>query len=336
MFIIDANVLYGMSFLAFSSVIIYATLQARHIGLSFTDVGVVLGLLPFASALANPLLGNLIILSITDSSFKIFVLYNIKFPICIVQTTLGYLGDKIGLKPMVLFAMIGFGVCGTCMDLTPRYKEFYRYSTSIITTNNIAEGNFVMRSIHWPTNYPHCDNLEVQDLNMCATAPPVTNVDFYHNLIDYLICENDFGETIQVKSLDISFFESPSNNSLTVTELGNNGTFCNLYFNYINNISEEKISCVINENPEIGSCFNSSGSHAATFFTYLCLRIFFNIFISTMFALLDGTAMHLVKQHSGDYSMVLVWNFVAGVLGPLISGALVKDSDDPSGKYQIS
>ena len=69
MFIIDANVLYGMSFLAFSSVIIYATLQARHIGLSFTDVGVVLGVLPFASALANPLLGNLIILSITDSSF---------------------------------------------------------------------------------------------------------------------------------------------------------------------------------------------------------------------------------------------------------------------------
>ena len=40
------------------AVIIYATLQARSIGLSFNDISIVLGLLPIISALANPLLGK--------------------------------------------------------------------------------------------------------------------------------------------------------------------------------------------------------------------------------------------------------------------------------------
>jgi hypothetical protein len=40
------------------AVIIYATLQARSIGLSFNDISIVLGLLPLISALVNPLLGK--------------------------------------------------------------------------------------------------------------------------------------------------------------------------------------------------------------------------------------------------------------------------------------
>ena len=42
--------------------------------------------------------------------------------------------------------------------------------------------------------------------------------------------------------------------------------------------------------------------------------------------------MHLVKEHNGDFSMAMVWNSVAGVLSPLIAGALIVDSNDPSGK----
>ena len=40
---------------------------------------------------------------------------------------LGFLGDKIGLKPVLLTSIIGMAVCGTCIDLTPRYKEYNRH-----------------------------------------------------------------------------------------------------------------------------------------------------------------------------------------------------------------
>ena len=42
------------------SISIYANLQARSIGLSFNDIGIVLGVLPVVSALVNPLLGKTI------------------------------------------------------------------------------------------------------------------------------------------------------------------------------------------------------------------------------------------------------------------------------------
>ena len=42
--------------------------------------------------------------------------------------------------------------------------------------------------------------------------------------------------------------------------------------------------------------------------------------------------MHLVEQHKSDYAWLLAWNTVGNMFGPMISGALVEDSDDPSSK----
>ena len=39
----------------------FATLQARQIGLSFNDISIILGLIPVAAALSNPVLGKLIV-----------------------------------------------------------------------------------------------------------------------------------------------------------------------------------------------------------------------------------------------------------------------------------
>ena len=231
---------------------------------------------------------------------------------------------------MLLVSIIGFGVLGTCINFVPRYKEHHRYPNALLTSDNITTGNFILRSIQWPTNYPECSAIESEHIAMCQNAQPVINSSFYDNIIDYLHCQNDIGDSVSVNSLDTSFFEIPSNNSLAIIQPPLNGSFCYLYVNYMNIINEDSINCVIQENPEIGQCFTAEGSHVATFLTYLILRVLQGVFINTMFSLMDGTAMHLVKQHNSNYALVLVWNSLAGVFGPLISGALVEDSNDPT------
>ena len=42
--------------------------------------------------------------------------------------------------------------------------------------------------------------------------------------------------------------------------------------------------------------------------------------------------MHLFKQQKSDYAWLYFWNTVGNMFGPMISGALVEDSDDPSSK----
>ena len=45
-------------FIGLSGVWPYSTLQARSIGLSFNDISIVLGIMPLAAALANPIMGR--------------------------------------------------------------------------------------------------------------------------------------------------------------------------------------------------------------------------------------------------------------------------------------
>ena len=51
-----------------------------------------------------------------------------------------------------------------------------------------------------------------------------------------------------------------------------------------------------------------------------------------MMCLMDGTAMHQVKMYDGDYGLAFIWMTVGGMIGPLVSGALIEDSTDPDSK----
>ena len=246
---------------------------------------------------------------------------------------LGYLGDKIGLKPILVVSIVGFAVSGTCIDLVPRYKEYNRYSTALLKpVENMNNGKFILMSLEWPANYPDCSSTQVQELSLCRNATPVVNPSFYNDIRDYLFCKDASGSSIEIKSLDTAFFETPKKNNLTIQDIPANGSFCDLSENSFNRSSQDIINCEIVGNPEIGECYNTVGSHLAMFFTYLFLRMSQAIFDNTMFSLLYGTAMHLAKQHSGDISMVVVWNSVAGMFSPLIAAALVVDSDNPYGR----
>ena len=43
--------------------------------------------------------------------------------------------------------------------------------------------------------------------------------------------------------------------------------------------------------------------------------------------------MWIVKEHKSSYAMILIWQSIAVILGPLIGGPLVHDSEDKGGNY---
>jgi MFS family permease len=250
-----------------------------------------------------------------------------------VKYCLGFLGDKIGFKPILLISLIGTGISGTLMDFTPRYKEYLRYPSAVLSkiNNNDDGGSFTLTSIEWPTGYPLCDLRESHNITLCQNSPPYKEKEFYQNIEQFLECNNANGELVPVGTLDVSLFDTPWNNSLAITDTSNNGTFCELFASFASNTTHDEIYCDIVDHPDIGKCVNLEGSHAVTFSIYLLLRILWNLCVNVMFNLTDGTAMHLAKTHSGDYAWVLAWNTLAGVFSPMISGALIEDSADPSG-----
>ena len=216
------------------------------------------------------------------------------------------------------------GVCGTLIDSTPRYNEYLRYPRSVLANDSTDGRNFILVSIEWPMGYPNCEIQQGNNISICKNSPPYKGNEFYKNLNQYLHCAEANGDAVVVDTLDVSLFSNPWNNSLSIRDISANGSFCDLFSSLVSNITTDEIYCDIVENPEIGECLNSEGSHAVTFSIYLLLRVAWNIFINNMFNLMDGTSMHLAKTHNGDYAWIIAWNTLAGVFGPMISGALVE------------
>ena len=242
------------------------------------------------------------------------------------------MGDKIGFKPILLTSVIGYGICATFIDLTPRYKEYERHPSALLSRNANEEGAFTLMEITWPLSSPKCDVTKSAEITLCEESPLYKTNDFYEDLINYLSCENGDGDSAAVDRLDVSLFYTPSNNSFSMKDLPSNGTYCKIIVNKLENDTTENIICDIMSNPVVGKCLNGEGSHLITFFVYLLLRAPLRIFQNIIFNLLDGTSMHLVEQHKSDYAWLLAWNTVGNMFGPMISGALVEDSDDPSSK----
>ena len=244
----------------------------------------------------------------------------------------GFIGDRIGYKPVLLVSIIAIALCGTCFDFIPRYKEYYRYPSAMITLNTTNNNSFILKSVNWPITYPECDVRDTHNITLCENSPPLTNETFYDDIKTYLRCKDENGVLYQIESLDVTEFRNLSNNNPNITYVSGNGTFCVIESN---NATLKDIYCDVDitNNPYVGKCRNTKGSHAAMFWTYLFLRTLWQIFQSACFALCDGSSMCLVKEHKSSYAMILIWQSIAVILGPLIGGPLVHDSEDKGGNY---
>ena len=232
---------------------------------------------------------------------------------------------------MLLCSMIAVGLFGICFDYTPRYKEYVRYPTAMVTMNNNDNTSFILISVKWPVTYPACNVRETNDVTLCDGSSPLTNQSFYDDLKKYLICEDENGQPYDIETLDTNDFNDHSTMSVNISNEAENGTFCELESP---KAITTDIFCdiEIQDNPYLGKCFNAEGSHAKMFWVYLVLRTCWQTFMSAGFSFLDGTSMCLVKEHQGSYAMIIVWQSIASIFGPLLSGVLVQDSEDAGGK----
>ena len=232
---------------------------------------------------------------------------------------------------MLLFSMIAVGLFGICLDYTPRYKEYVRYPTAMVTMNNEDKTSFILKSVKWPVTYPECNVRETNDVTLCDGSSPLTNQTFYDDLKQYLICKDENGNIYDIETLDTNEFKDHSTMSVNIFYDSENGTFCALK-SPESNIIERFCDIDIKDNPYLGKCFNAEGSHTKMFWIYLLLRTCWQTFMSAGFSFLDGTSMCLVKEYQGSYAMIIVWQSIAAVFGPLLSGVLVQDSEDVGGK----
>ena len=233
---------------------------------------------------------------------------------------------------MLLISIVMIGALGTCFDLTPRYSEYTRLPMASVRMSSGSNTSFILMSVKWPITYPECNIRDTENVTLCDGSSPLTDQTFYDDLIDFLRCKTDDGKSYTINDLDTKEFKSSSNELLKTYDEPGNGTFCDLESTQSNVTNDIICDIDITNNPYLGECTNTEGSHSKMFLIYLLMRTFWQVFMSAAFVFLDGTSMHASHQHNSSYALIFVWQIIAGIFAPLISGALVQDSDDPDGK----
>ena len=80
------------------------------------------------------------------------------------------------------------------------------------------------------------------------------------------------------------------------------------------------------------TCVDSTGTHAATFWTYFALRAVYQATMNNVYALLDGTGLRQAKEYNSDYTYIMFFTSLGVTISPLIAGAVIKDPEVEGGK----
>ena len=113
-------------------------------------------------------------------------------------------------------------------------------------------------------------------------------------------------------------------NSVNITQLAN-GTFCEA--NDDHPAAADPIlavRCYVEED-YVESCETTDGKHTVTFWVYFVLYCVYTLGMNSMYALLDGTALHLANQHDSDYSYVMMWNILGAACAPIVTAFTIED-----------
>ena len=230
-----------------------------------------------------------------------------------INIFLGYIGDRIGYKKVVMTCMIGTAIAGTCFDLTPRSSTIIQFPKLWVTQN---ESESQIQSIQWPICV---ETLTSEDCNDALEENYY--FDFISNYTDCQNIENEpfFGESSIIRDID-------------------DGTYyCNSWNeNFDNETNFENLkTCSINGYDNLGNCTVVEGSHVATFWTYMGLRTVFRIFMGSCYSLLDSTGVVMADMHNSDYSQVLLISQAVAVVSPILAGLLIRDPEESDGNYLL-
>ena len=96
---------------------------------------------------------------------------------------LGYIGDRIGYRTVLIINLILAGISATSFDWTPRFTEYIR--TPTIHFNATSDQNEVLKFV-WPLDC-NSENITVTD---CENDPILSDEDFWLNLDQFANCTN--------------------------------------------------------------------------------------------------------------------------------------------------
>ncbi len=96
----------------------YLTIQALGLGLTIEDISIIYGIVPILSFMSAPLAG--------------------------------FLGDKIGYKPVIIMGMILMGASSTSFHFMPRYREFVKTPQAVLVRSEGGDEQYSLSSVSWP------------------------------------------------------------------------------------------------------------------------------------------------------------------------------------------
>lgn len=250
-------------FLLFSSTFMfpYYTLQLRTLGLSLDDAALVGGLCPILAFIFGPLLG--------------------------------YIGDKLGFKTVLILSFLLMGVTGGVLPYLPVYRTLSA-QVGLVGFNSTSSSS-PWQELVWVGQYGECQE----------QIPNLIQVD----------CE-DGSWTGKVEGSSMCQGADAGQHANCEQE-----ETCTTYC---------RESLAINSSLEVcGATFEggkgsiNSGDWSLTFWIYFCLRAVHTVFLNSTFNLSDAAATTKAKQEGSSFSIVLFFGVLSGLLAPLIVGYIV-------------
>ncbi len=89
--------------------------------------------------------------------------------------------------------------------------------------------------------------------------------------------------------------------------------------------------CPVNNYPGIETCMVEQGSKTLTFWSYFALRMIFQCTMSSVYSLMDATALKLAKKHDSDFAYIFFWQMVAVATSPIAAEFLIREGKPGSG-----
>ena len=115
------KVVYCTAYLGLVILLPYLTLQALTLGLTYEDISIIYGITPALTFMTSPLSGKKRPMPLgmeleKQSSFQ----------------HSGFIGDKIGYRPVLIFNMLLTGLAATSFTFMPIYKEYMKVPHAIL------------------------------------------------------------------------------------------------------------------------------------------------------------------------------------------------------------
>ena len=265
--LVPISAIYFLLFLGLGFSLPYMTLQMMSLGLSLADASLINGLGPIVGFLFTPILG--------------------------------YAGDKLGYKLVLIVNIFLFIASTTSLNFLPVYRQHQaKIGLSRELFNNSME-TFPINSILWFGKYGQvnssCDyEVAENKITEVDCDGTVFDVDIQVRYEDIQAAIADICDDIDIKTCKYVLRDMKEEDPV----------ICNIQFENHGGVYEQ-------------------GSHTLTKWLYFTIRTLGNMFLNVLFNICDGAASTISIKEKSSYAMVMFFGNIGGLFPNWITGPIV-------------